>query len=304
MKTVPTNTGLYTIDPFDSMAGRAQRSNAYDALVTIVGLGGTGAYLAEDLARLFSVHLGWRIRLHLVDFDRVEIHNERRQSFSKRDRNQYKAQVIGERLVRQFPIEVGLSLAPYDPRRDAPLPRQGEERPRVSLLIGGVDNPAARRELARTLDQATSRNSIWWIDLGNGPASGQIYLGNALRPDELRGAFDPNARTCRALPAPSLQAPELLEAPMAPLPAPDQDCAEAQITGDQEPFVNRAIAALGLTVVARLCQGRLTWRATFFDLDMGTLHYTHADPHDVASLMGQRTDSVVQRRRPIALASA
>ena len=49
------------------MAGRAQRPNAYDALVTIVGLGGTGAYLAEDLARLFSVQLGWRIRLHLVD---------------------------------------------------------------------------------------------------------------------------------------------------------------------------------------------------------------------------------------------
>jgi len=304
MKRVPINAGLYTIDPFDSMAGRTQRSNAYDALVTIAGLGGTGAFLAEDLARLFSVHLGWRIRLHLVDYDRVEIQNERRQSFSKRDRKQYKAQVIGERLVRQFPIEVGLSLAPYDHRRDAPLPRQDEERPRLSLLIGCVDNPAARRELARTLEQATYRNPIWWIDLGNGPASGQIYLGNALRPDDLRGAFDPAARTCRALPAPSLQAPELLEAPSAPLPAPDQDCAEAQIAGDQEPFVNRAIAALGLAIVARLCQGRLTWRATFFDLDVGTLHYIHADPHDVASLTGLRTDSVLQRHRPAARASA
>jgi len=304
MKRVPINAGLYTIDPFDSMAGRTQRSNAYDALVTIAGLGGTGAFLAEDLARLFSVHLGWRIRLHLVDYDRVEIQNERRQSFSKRDRKQYKAQVIGERLVRQFPIEVGLSLAPYDHRRDAPLPRQDEERPRLSLLIGCVDNPAARRELARTLEQATYRNPIWWIDLGNGPASGQIYLGNALRPDDLRGAFDPAARTCRALPAPSLQAPELLEAPSAPLPAPDQDCAEAQIAGNQEPFVNRAIAALGLAIVARLCQGRLTWRATFFDLDVGTLHYIHADPHDVASLTGLRTDSVLQRHRPAARASA
>jgi hypothetical protein len=40
------------------------------------------------------VHLGWRIRLHLADDDRVEIHNERRRSFLKRNRNQYKAQVI------------------------------------------------------------------------------------------------------------------------------------------------------------------------------------------------------------------
>jgi PRTRC genetic system ThiF family protein len=296
MRRVPTNAGLYTIDPFDAMAGRTPRSNTHDALVTVVGLGGTGAYLAEDLARLFSVHLGWRVRLHLVDHDRVEIHNEGRQAFTKRDRNRHKAQVIGERLVREFPIEVGLSLASYDRHRDAPLPRRDEQRPRLSLLIGCVDNPAARQELARTLEPATYGNpSLWWLDLGNSAASGQIYLGNVLRPEGLRGAFDPESRTCRSLPAPSLQAPELLEAPTAPLPAADQDCAQAQIAGDQEPFVNRAIAALGLAIVARLCQRRLTWRATFFDLESGALKYIHAEPGDVAGLMGMRTESVVQR---------
>jgi len=100
------------------------------------------------------------------------------------------------------------------------------------------------------------------------------------------------------LPAPSIQAPELLEAPTAPLPtARDQDCAEAQIAGDQEPYVNRTIAALGLSMVARLCQRRLTCRAIFFDLEAGTLHYIHADPHDIASLMGMRTDSVLRSQR-------
>ena len=82
----------------------------------------------------------------------------------------------------------------------------------------------------------------------------------------------------------------------------DQDCAEAQIAGDQEPFVNRTIAALGLAMVARLCQRRLTWRATFFDLDAGTLHYIHADPHDTANLMGMRTDSVLRGQRSVARA--
>jgi hypothetical protein len=48
--------------------------------VTIAGLGGTGAFLAEDLARLFSVHFGWHIRLHLVDHDVVEEHNAERQA--------------------------------------------------------------------------------------------------------------------------------------------------------------------------------------------------------------------------------
>src|SRR5207249_2606213 len=97
-----------------------------------------------------------------------------------------------------------------------------------------------------------------------------------------RGTFDRETGICRALPAPCIQAPELLEAPAAPLPAAlDQDCAEAQIAGDQEPFVNRGIAALALAMVTRLCQRRLTWRATFFDLDAGTLHYIHADPHAI-----------------------
>jgi len=293
------HTGLYTIDPFDSFAGPARRTDGYDALVTIAGVGGTGAFLAEDLARLLSVHFRWRTHLHLVDHDRVEIQNTQRQAFSTRDLDKYKAQVVAERLVRQFPIEVSLSLAPYDHVRDAPNSRRDNEHPRLALLIGCVDNPNARRELARTLEQPSYGSSaVWWFDFGNSAASGQLYLGNALRAEGLRGAFNRESRICRALPAPSLQAPELLEAPTAPLPvAPDHDCAEAQIAGDQEPFVNRTIAALGLAMVARLCQRRLSWRATFFDLDAGTLSYTHADPHDIATLMGMRTDTVLRRNR-------
>src|SRR5215813_6128828 len=106
--------GLYTIDPFDIDPRGGNRSGCYDAFVTIVGLGGTGALLAEDLARLLGVHFGWRLRLTLVDHDVVEEHNEQRQDFNKGDRGRHKAQVVAERLVRQFPVEVAFSLAPYD----------------------------------------------------------------------------------------------------------------------------------------------------------------------------------------------
>jgi PRTRC genetic system ThiF family protein len=303
VKKSAMHTGLYTIDPFHSFAGLGGRTEGYDALVTIAGLGGTGAFLAEDLARLLTVHFGWRAHFHLVDHDRVEIHNTQRQAFSRRDLDKYKAQVVAERLVRQFPIEVSVSLAPYDHGRDAPH-RDGP-RPRLALLIGCVDNPNARRELARTLEPMSygGTANLWWLDLGNSASSGQLYLGNALRAEALRGTFDRETGICRALPAPCIQAPELLEAPAAPLPAAlNQDCAEAQIAGDQEPFVNRTIAALGLAMVARLCQRRLTWRATFFDLDAGTLHYIHADPHDIANLMGMRTDSVLRGQRSVARA--
>src|ERR1700694_3299136 len=171
------HTGLYTIDPFNSFAGPAGRTEGYDALVTIAGLGGTGAFLAEDLARLLSVHFGWRAHFHLVDHDRVEIHNTQRQAFSRRDLDKYKAQVVAERLVRQFPIEVSVSLAPYDHGRD--IPRRDGPRPRLALLIGCVDNPNARRELARTLEPMSHEGgaNIWWLDLGNSASSGQLYLG-------------------------------------------------------------------------------------------------------------------------------
>src|SRR6266702_4140105 len=169
MKKSTIHTGHYTIDPFDSFARPAQRTDGYDALVTIAGLGGTGAFLAEDLARLLSVHFGWRVHFHLADHDRVEVQNAQRQAFSKRDRDNYKAQVVAERLVRQFPIEVSVSLAPYDHRRDAPYPHRNDEHPRLALLIGCVDNPNARRELARTLAQSPhSSPSVWWLDMGNG----------------------------------------------------------------------------------------------------------------------------------------
>jgi hypothetical protein len=210
---------------------------------------------------------------------------------------------VAERLVRQFPIEVSVNLAPFDHRRDTTTNLRDIERPRLSLLIGCVDNPNARREMARTLEQSSSPN-LWWIDLGNSAASGQLHLGNAARVEGVRGSFDAETRTCRALPASSIQAPELLDAPTAPLATPDQDCAEAQATGDQEPFVNRAIAALGLTMVARLCERRLTLRAAFFDLDAGTLRYVHAEPQDIARLVGRRSDGVIRRRRPGAKAQA
>src|SRR5260370_18178089 len=164
------HTGLYTIDPFHSFARPAGRTEGYDALVTIAGLGGTGAFLAEDLARLLGVHLGWRTHIHLADHDRVELQNTQRQAFSARDLDKYKAQVVAERLVRQFPIEVSVSLAPYDHRRDAPYPHRNDEHPRLALLIGCVDNPNARRQLPRTLEHPSYANSnLWWIHTRNGP---------------------------------------------------------------------------------------------------------------------------------------
>jgi hypothetical protein len=100
----------------------------------------------------------------------------------------------------------------------------------------------SRRAIAATLGErvpyTSSKNApapILWLDAGNARNSGQVLLGNALHPDQLHGAFDSADEVCFALPAPSLQRPDLLTA-----------------------------------YVERLMDGTCRWMATYLDLDDGS----------------------------------
>ena len=134
---------------------------------------------------------------------------------------------------------------------------------KLNLLLGCVDNSAARRAIASTLengswDYGSGRGRVWWLDCGNGLNSGQILLGNASRAEELRGAFLRDVELCRALPAPSLQRPDLLEAP--PEPQPVLDCAEAVAQGDQGPTINQVVAAIASSCIEKLLSGTCRWK--------------------------------------------
>ena len=130
--------------------------------------------------------------------------------------------MLAERLSRRFGREVGYSVLPYDRRlhaevfaarsRAAPAARLRRHRGRPP----GDGRDAGRRPAAR----GCAGTDVWWLDAGNGRNSGQVLLGNATRAEHLRGAFDRERGTCRALPAPSLQRPDLLAAPPPPAPAP------------------------------------------------------------------------------------
>ena len=62
------------------------------------------------------------------------------------------------------------------------------ERPsRLNLVVGCVDNGAARRAIAATLDaEPYQAHHAWWLDAGNGRNDGQVLLGNATRPEQLQ----------------------------------------------------------------------------------------------------------------------
>ena len=287
----------YRVDPSATGDGTRLVRWERDATIVLVGCGGTGGFLAEAVCRLL---IGRAAQLCLVDPDRVEPHNVQRQAFDAADVGRFKAEVLAERLARRFGREVGYSVLPYDADLHAQV--FGDARSRLNLLLGCVDNSAARRAIAATLDEprwshgyANTRHLVWWLDAGNGRNSGQVLLGNTTRPGGLRGAFLPSVELCRALPAPSLQRPDLLDAPPAPRPMPD--CAEAVATGEQGPTVNQLVAALAASYIEKLVDGTCRWMASYFDLDDGTLACVPAEPKTVASIAGLHVNAVAPPAR-------
>ena len=281
----------YRIDP---TAGRTPLRGGFDteATILIVGCGGTGSILAESLRRLLYKKRAW---LFLVEPDRVEPANVGRQAFGPADIGAFKVEVLARSLSRRFGLESGYSILPYDATLHGVVFRESLS-PRLRLVVGCVDNAAARRSIAATLASVAGHHgrgpgSVWWLDSGNGYSSGQVLLGNAVRPEDLRGAFDRASGICRALPSPSLQRPDLLESIPAPDPSNDPspstlDCVDRVVRGEQAPTVNAMAAVIVATYVSRLLDGSCDSFASYFDLADGTLRSLPAEPSVIADLVG------------------
>ncbi len=256
---------------------------AFDRTVAVVGCGGTGSLVAEGLCRLLQPNPD--VRLLLVDHDRVDPHNLLRQAFFKGDVGRFKSEALAERLARLFDRPIGYSVQQFsrDSYNGSPLSRAG-------IIVGCVDNPMARAEIASSI-----RPPCWWVDAGNGDNWGQVLIGNARSPEQLRHAFDPAKETCWALPMPSVQRPELL-LPATPA-TPALDCAGAVQGGEQSPTINQAMAALVLEVVHRITSRACPWMALYLDLQRGELKPGYATPANAARVFGLRKNQVIDNRR-------
>ena len=121
----------------------------------------------------------------------------------------------------------------------------------------------------------------------------KLLLGNVTRPEELRGAFDRDSGLCHALPAPSLQRPDLLDA--TPEPTPALDCAEAVALSEQGSTINQVMAAIAASYLEKLLDDTCTWMAAYVDIDDGTLRCVPADPKIVAEIAGLHVNAVASR---------
>jgi len=250
--------------------------------IVVVGCGGTGGFVAEGLCRIL---VNSNLDLLLIDHDRVEPHNLRRQSFFEGDVGKFKSQVLAERLARQYGRKIGYSVYPYE-RSLLNEPGGLGVRMVRGIIIGCVDTPHARKTIHESIDWAD-----WWLDAGNGYQAGQVLIGNTRDVDGLQQAFDKTTQTVDKLPLPSLQLPSLLLAPTSPVTS-RQDCAEAIEENTQSPVINQAMATLVLEFVYKLLAGKLTWMGAYIDLETGMMQAIPAEPITIARMFSVKVDTL------------
>ncbi|MBI2851277.1 MAG: ThiF family adenylyltransferase [Chloroflexi bacterium] len=259
--------------------------------ITVVGCGGTGAFVAEGLCRLL---IGSDIPLLLIDHDRVEPHNLLRQNFYEGDLGKFKSQALAERLSRQFRRRIAYSVYPFMPDLIGESFGGGLRSLAIQgIIIGCVDNADARRQIGESL-----RIGNWWLDAGNGFSSGQVLLGSARSIELLGSPFVKETKEVEHLPMPSWQLPSLL-APPTTKKRDNRDCAEAVAAEEQSPVINQAMAALVLEFICRLLNKKLTWMGAYIDLDAGALQTVPAEPEVVARLCGVKVDTLFRKDCPI-----
>ncbi len=279
----------------------------------LVGCGGTGSWLSQDLARFALTLKTMDIRAHItfVDPDIIERVNVFRQNFSFAEVGLNKAEALAFRLSAGWGVEVHAQPASF--ASEMAFAPEAD----LVIVIGCVDNAAARQAIAEVLDRRSGYTGIgwhyepdampmcvWWLDLGNSRESGQVLLGSTSQPQRLKKAF-PLPDRCGALPAPSLQHPELLE------PRPEElspeasglSCEEMAARNAQSLVINRMVADLGAGYLVKLlfeppANEALTSYATYVDMRSMSMRSKPILPETLKAFA--RAARKRQRRNPAA----
>lgn len=268
----------------------------------LVGAGGTGSFMAMNLARLaFELKgLGKHARIVIVDPDRVEDGNIPRSNFCFAEIGLNKAETLASRLSRAWGIEVGFVKEGFRPallqstRDDWSV--QSSTSQKLTFLVGCVDNHLARLQMHEAVKfyneqrYASDGARLWWIDGGNGRDSGQVLIGNRLDGKTICESAR-KSPILSLLPAPSLQHPDLLQregekkARGSNRPQANEatsSCAERIRLGEQSLNVNQRVAVEMSEILSELLLTQSLKRfATYFDLESGASRSSYSTPEQI-----------------------
>ncbi len=273
-----------------------ERINAVPVILTdhkhlhlyLIGCGGTGGWLVQTLSRLTKIltDQGGSVSLTLIDPDIVEKVNIPRQNFTQADLGLNKAQVLALRYGMAYGVDVKAIPERFEPE----MVRAAYNS--LSIIIGSVDNAAARSAIALTLQEnpPNAAPQVLWLDGGNTRTQGQVLLGSWSQLGQNPALFAHIAQLdngssslrpigCVNLPGPSIQHPELLE----PLPEESEDhnlsCEELASHNAQSLLINQRVAVeMGEYLVELLLVKNLRRFATYFDLETGSSRSRFTNP--------------------------
>ncbi len=272
------------------------------AHLCLVGCGGTGSWLAPAVARVARVlqEQGVVTRVTFVDPDSVEHGNIYRQNFCAAEVGRNKAETLAVRYGQAWGLEIHARPRQFQARELNT--RAGWRERQVTVLVGAVDNAAARQELAAALRPCRPDDeSVWWLDCGNGKTSGQVLLGSTFESQALAKAFILPDR-CHALPAPTLQHPELLTARPEELDPEltGLSCEELAARNAQSLTANQMMAALAADYLSGLLLTReLRTYATYMDLHAKAMKSKPITPEALAPFVtaAQTAEQKAARKR-------
>lgn len=273
----------------------------------LVGAGGTGSFMAMNLARLaFELKtLGKAAKIVIVDPDSVETGNIPRSNFCFAEIGLNKAETLAGRVSRAWGIEVGFVKEGFRPAllqsKNDDWQIQSSNSNKLTILVGCVDNHLARQQMHEALkfygerSYDSSNPRVWWIDGGNGRDTGQVLIGNRLNEKEICESAR-RSPILSLLPAPSLQHPDLLREGERknrnqPQPNDQMTCAERIRLGEQSLNVNQRVAVeMNEMLTALLLTNSLKRFATYFDLESGTSRSLYATPEKIEQAVNLAAD--------------
>jgi PRTRC genetic system ThiF family protein len=240
--------------------------------LVLIGCGGTGSWLAPSIvrfAKLLVEKFDKDVRIVFVDPDKVEEKNVYRQNFCQAEIGMNKAQALAFRYGLAWGMDILAIEEPF--KASMSFPNTGRAK-YLTVLIGCVDNGAARQEIkSRVLSSIGNGEVRWWLDCGNKKTVGQVLIGRGLGSDEDPLAFD---GFCTWAPSPALQHPELVmtDDDLESLPEPDANlsCAELAMRGSQSLSINCKMAATAGEMLGKLLlTNDLEYYAAYIDQSTG-----------------------------------
>lgn len=235
--------------------------------ILLVGGGGTGSRILEQLVCLHRALMAKGhpsgLQVTLVDPDTVSEANVGRQAFYPCDVGAYKAHILIHRANMALN---GEAFWKSDIRALDKNCRLGE----YDLVIGAVDNRAARLAILTGLKSASS-GVRYWLDLGNRASDGQVVLGEVA--SSPRGKVNP-----MLLPHVAEFYPEMVD------PSKEQDddtpsCSLAEALEKQSLFINPAVSVQAMNILWNLfTKGQIDIHGAFISLEQSTVLPLRVDP--------------------------